>query len=84
MFCYEQGVVAPQKTGPTERQPDFLMKVKEIESAHEQGGFLQKYQEFIASVADHISVIALLLQILSKVLGSSGKMDRREKRMSRY
>ena len=46
----------------------LLMRVDEMELAHQTGGFLEKYQAFIASAADHITIIAPLIPALTQLL----------------
>jgi hypothetical protein len=47
-----------------------LSKLDELEAAKGTDSFIQKYQGFIASAADHIGVLSPFIPALTQMLGS--------------
>ena len=52
-----------------EEQRQILNKLDELESAKGTASFLQKYQDFIASAANHMSLLAQFIPALTQILG---------------
>jgi hypothetical protein len=52
-----------------EEQTQILNKLDELESAKGESIFTQKYQEFIASAANHISLLSPFIPALTQMLG---------------
>ena len=53
----------------TERK-DILARLDELQDARGSGGFLQAYQNFMASAANHMTVFAPFLPVLTQMLSS--------------
>jgi len=49
---------------------DIIARLNVLEQAHGTGGFLQAYQNFIASVANHVTVFAPFMSLLAQMLSS--------------
>jgi len=49
---------------------DVRTRIKKMEAARESGGFLQAYQGFIASAANHMTLFAPFLPLLTQMLSS--------------
>jgi hypothetical protein len=47
----------------------ILNKLDELEEAKGKNSFTQKYQEFIASAADHVTILAPFIPALTQMLG---------------
>jgi hypothetical protein len=47
---------------------DILARIEDLEKAKGSGSFLQAYQNFMASVAAHVTVFAPFLPVLAKML----------------
>ena len=56
--------------GSEEVLTQILGKLAELEEAKGTTSFMQKYQAFIASAANHMSLIAPFLPALTQMLGS--------------
>ena len=57
--------------GNDEERAMILARIDELERSRSSGGFLDAYQAFMASLADHITVFAPLLPALSRLLGTN-------------
>ncbi|QTO17418.1 hypothetical protein [Burkholderia seminalis] len=55
---------------PTARQ-NLVAEADGLEKAHHSGGFLQKYQAFMASASDHITVLGAVLPALAGLLSTA-------------
>ena len=47
---------------------EIIRRIDEMEKAHKSGGFLQAYQNFVASAANHMTLFAPLLPALAQFL----------------
>jgi hypothetical protein len=54
----------------TEEQTEILSRLEELESAKGTSSFVQKYQNFIASAAKHIDLIAPFIPALTQMIGA--------------
>ena len=46
----------------------ILSKLSELEESKDEESFIQKYQEFIASAADHLTILAPFIPALTQML----------------
>ncbi len=49
---------------------DIQSRIRELEAASKSGGFLHAYQSFIASAADHMTLFAPLVPVLTQMLST--------------
>jgi hypothetical protein len=52
-----------------DERTQILNSLDEMEAAKGTGGFTQKYQNFIATAANHMSVLAPFIPALTQMLG---------------
>jgi hypothetical protein len=49
---------------------DIVARINQLEKARGSAGFLQAYQNFIASAANHMTVFAPFLPVLAQMLSN--------------